>query len=158
MMKLVWIPAIGALALCALLPQRPGMGREVPRGDSPVSTGLDSEIVANEKAVWEAAKAKDMKRFASLVGEDARMIFASGVVTRSEYIHSIADRNITSYSLRNFQVLAPAKDTTIVIYEATISGIFKGIPVSSFSVREASVWVKRMGKWVAVLNQETPLP
>jgi hypothetical protein len=72
-------------------------------------------------------------------------------------MHSIAERNITSYSLRDFQVLAPAKDTTIIIYEATMSGIFKGTPVSSFSVREASIWVKRMGKWIAVLNQETPL-
>ena len=157
-MKLAWISAIGALALCALLPRHPGMSRAVPRSDSSVSTGVDSEIVANEKAVWEAAKGKDMERFASLVGDDARMIFASGVVTRSEYMHSIADRNISSYSLRNFQVLAPAKDTRIVIYEATISGIFYGKPVSSFSVREASVGVKRMGKWIAVLNQETPLP
>ena len=158
MMKLVWISAVGALAVCALLSSQPGISRAVPRGDSSVSTGQNSEIETSEKAVWEAAKAKDMKRFASLVGDDARMIFASGMVTRSEYIHSIADRNITSYSLRNFQVLAPAKDTTIVIYEATISGIFKGKPVSSFSVREASVWVKRLGKWIAVLNQETPLP
>src|ERR1700694_1085202 len=154
MMKFLWISAVGVLALCAVLPKQPRTSHAVPRGDSSVSTGFVSEMVANEKAVWEAAKNKDMNRFASLVGEDARMIFASGVVTRSEYMHSIAERNITSYSLHDFQVLAPAKDTTIIIYEATMSGIFKGKPVSSFSVREASIWVKRMGKWIAVLNQE----
>jgi hypothetical protein len=157
MMKILRISAVGALALCIPLLKQPGTSHALPRGDSSVSTGLISEMVANEKAVWEAAKNKDMDRFASLVGEDARMIFTSGVVTRSEYMHSIAERNITSYSLRDFQVLAPAKDTTIIIYEATMSGIFKGKPVSSFSVREASIWVKRMGKWIAVLNQETPL-
>jgi hypothetical protein len=72
-------------------------------------------------------------------------------------MRSIADRDIKSYSLRNFQVFTPAKDTTIVVYEATIGGVFEGKPVSSFSVREASVWVKRSGKWIAVLNQETPM-
>jgi len=157
MTKLVWISVVGALAFCTILPKQLGTSSVVPQGDSSFSTELVSEVVGNERAVWEAAKEKDMERFASLVGEDARMIFTSGVVTRSEYMRSIADRNITSYSLRNFQVLTPAKDTTIVVYEATMAGIFKGKPVSSFSVREASVWVKRLGKWIAVLNQETPI-
>ena len=85
------------------------------------------------------------------------MIFTSGMVTRGEYMRSIADRNITSYSLKNFQVFIPSADTAIVVYDATIAGVFKGKAVSSFSVREASVWVKRSGMWVAVLNQETPM-
>jgi uncharacterized protein DUF4440 len=157
MTKLASILVVGGLAFCTLFPKPLGTNSAVPQGDTPFSRELVSEVVSNERAVWEAAKEKNMERFASLVGEDARMIFTSGVVSRSEYMRSIADRNITSYSLRNFQVLTPAKGTTIVVYEATMTGVFRGRPVSSFSVREASVWVKRSGRWIAVLNQETPI-
>jgi hypothetical protein len=116
-----------------------------------------SEIVAKENAVWQAAKEKDLQLFSALLGDDALMIFTSGVVTKGEYLRSIAERNITSYALSNFSVFIPASDTAIVLYEATITGVFHAKPVTSYKVREASVWVRRSGKWVAVLNQETPM-
>lgn len=116
-----------------------------------------SEIVARETAVWQAAKDRDLNRFSTLVGDDALMIFTTGVVTKSKYISSMADRNITNYSLSNFRVMIPAAGTAIIVYEATITGIFQAKPVTSYKVREASVWVKRSGQWVAVLNQETPM-
>ncbi|NDQ55572.1 MAG: nuclear transport factor 2 family protein [Acidipila sp.] len=157
MTKLAVVSVVGALAFCILSSKQLQKNPATAEGNSSASREAISEMTNNERAVWEAAKQKDMVRFASLVGDDARMIFTSGIVTRDEYIRSIADRNITNYSLKNFQVFTPSADTAIVVYDATIAGIFKGNAVSSYTVREASVWVKRSGKWIAVLNQETPM-
>jgi hypothetical protein len=118
---------------------------------------LASAIIADENAVWEAAKQDDMKRFSELVAEDARMIFSSGVVTRAEYIQAIGRRNITDYKLADFELFMRAANVVIITYKATIEGVFNSKRVEPFTVREASVWINRGGKWLAVLNQETQI-
>ncbi|HZQ93118.1 MAG TPA: nuclear transport factor 2 family protein [Terriglobales bacterium] len=118
---------------------------------------LRGEILAKETAVWEAAKQRDMETFKKLVAPDALMIFTSGVRTRAEYIASVDSRQIKSYSIDDFRVRSPSPNTAIAIYKATISGTFGGKEVPPTAVREASVWIKRGNRWVAVLNQETPL-
>jgi hypothetical protein len=122
-----------------------------------VTPRLAAQILMNEKAVWEAAKQKNVHQFDRLVADDARMIFTSGVETKSEYIKSFTNRKITSYFLQDFQFFMPAAKTVITIYKATVSGRFNGKELPPFTLREASVWVKRGGRWVAVLNQETPI-
>ena len=115
----------------------------------------DQSIIDNERAVWAAAKAKDVASFNRLVAVDARMVFESGVLTRAEYLNGLPDRTITEFSLTNFVVLRPNAETAIVLYDANRSGTYKGKAFPPATVREGSVWVSRGGKWVAVLNQET---
>jgi hypothetical protein len=121
------------------------------------SPAWTSEILINEKAVWEAAKLRDMRRFAELVADDARMVFTSGVMTKQEYMQAVEKRTITDYSLENFQVFMPSEGTVITLYQATVSGTSNGKAFQTTTVRESSVWIKRAGKWVAVWNQETPV-
>jgi len=85
------------------------------------------------------------------------MIFTSGVRTRAEYLASMPSRRIVSYELRDVKVTSPAPNVAVTTYLATIAGVFEGREVPPFTVREASVWLRRAGKWVAVLNQETPI-
>jgi uncharacterized protein (TIGR02246 family) len=157
MTKLAWVSVTGTLAVCFLFPRELRINHSAEQRYHASRGETAPQIIAMETAVWEAAKEKDLNQFSALVGDDALMIFTSGVVTKSEYVRSIAERNITSYSLRNFRVFTPAADTAIIVYEATITGIFQARPVATYKVREASVWVKRSGQWVAVLNQETPM-
>jgi hypothetical protein len=121
------------------------------------SPALTSEILINEKAVWQAAKLRDMRGFAELVADDARMVFTSGVMTKQEYMQAVGKRTITDYSLENFQVFMPAEGTVITLYQATVSGTSNGKVFPTTTLRESSVWIKRVGKWVAVWNQETPV-
>lgn len=123
-----------------------------------ISPALESQILANERAVWDAAKTRDMQRFAKLVGDDARMIFASGVMTKQEYMQAVAKRTITEYSIEKFQAFLPNGETVITLYEATVAGTSNGKAFPPSRLRESSVWVLRAGKWVAVWNQETPIP
>ena len=127
------------------------------RTDRGGKTTAEQLIIENEKAVWEASKAKDVARFNRLVAEDARMVFESGILTRADYLRGLPDRTITDFHLTDFVVLRPNVQTAIVIYKASRSGIYKGKSFPPATVREASVWVNRGGKWLAVLNQETPI-
>jgi hypothetical protein len=127
-----------------------------PSRGTGINDTLRREIIANEAAVWEAAKTKDMGKFAQLVAEDAHMIFSSGVMSRSEYIDSASERVISEYALSDFDVYMAAPNAVITIYKATVSGVFGGVRVDRVTVREASVWILRSHRWMAVLNQETP--
>lgn len=122
-----------------------------------ISPELRSEIISNETAVWEAAKRGDMRRFDTLVADDARMVFMSGVMTKQEYTDTARKRTITDYSLKDFQVFMPAEGMVITLYQATVSGTYEGKAFPTSTMRECSVWVYRSGKWVAVWNQETPI-
>ena len=123
-----------------------------------ISPALESQMLGNERAVWDSAKTRDMQRFAELVADDARMIFASGVITKQEYMQAVAKRTITEYSIEKFQAFLPNGETVITLYEATVAGTSNGKAFPPSRLRESSVWVLRAGKWVAVWNQETPIP
>jgi hypothetical protein len=86
------------------------------------------------------------------------MIFASGVMTKQEYMQTAAKRTITEYSIEKFQAFLPNGETVITLYEATVAGTSNGKAFPPSRLRESSVWVLRAGKWVAVWNQETPIP
>ena len=117
----------------------------------------DQQVIANEHAVWEAVKQQDAAKFSELVADDARIVFDTGILTKSDFLASLPDRTITDYKLESFTVLKPNSQTVILIYKATRSGLYKGKPFPPSSVHEGSVWVLRKGKWLAVLNQETPI-
>ena len=148
-------------AMCLVFGQV-GAGRQSVKSMPEIQTqsippALFSEIMANEKAVWEAAKVRDMRRFDALVADDARMVFTSGVMTKQEYADAVAKRTISDYSLKNFQAFMPAQDAVITLYEATATGTFEGKAFPPATMRESSLWIQRGGKWVAVWNQETPI-
>jgi Domain of unknown function (DUF4440) len=121
------------------------------------SSGVDQRVIDNERAVWEAVKQKDAARFSELVADDARIVFDTGILTKSDFLSSLPDRTILDYTIDSFTVLKPNDQTRILIYKATRSGLYKGKPFPPAAVHEGSVWVQRKGKWVAVLNQETPI-
>ncbi len=153
MLGVVLIACVPVLCVLALGQRKPAT--EIPAARKIPAT-LRREIETRENAVWRAAKDGDMGAFRELVAEDARMVFMSGVVSRQQYIEAVGQRKISSYTIADFDVFLVAPDVVITTYKATISGVFGGRAVPPTTIREASVWVKRTGKWVAVWNQETP--
>jgi Domain of unknown function (DUF4440) len=128
-----------------------------PQGPAESRSSFDQQMIANERAVWESVKQKDAIRFRELVADDARIIFDTGILTKSDFLASLPERTIQDYTLDSFTVLRPNNQTAILIYRATRSGVYKGKAFPPAAVHEASVWVPRKGRWVAVMNQETPI-
>jgi hypothetical protein len=115
-----------------------------------------NEIIGLERKVWKAAQKREADAFKELVPSDAIMIFQSGIVAQPEYLATMHQRTISRYELRNFRGFMPNPKTVILYYEAVRLGEEAGKVFPLGNVIEATTWIKRGRRWVAVLNQETP--
>ena len=121
------------------------------------SRAIINLVIRLEKRVWQVAQRRDAEAFAQLVPHDAVMIFQSGITSQPEYLATMQERTISGYKLRNIHGFMPNAQTVILHYEALRLGEEAGTLFPEGLVIESTTWVKRKGRWVAVLNQETPI-
>ena len=114
-------------------------------------------VIRLEKRVWQVAQRRDADAFAQLVPSDAVMIFQSGIMSQPEYLATMHERTISRYRLRKLHGFMPNARTVILHYEALRLGEEAGNSFPKGIVIESTTWVKRRGRWVAILNQETPI-
>ena len=115
------------------------------------------KIIRLEERVWKVAQERDAARFAELVPADALMIFQSGIVTQPEYLATMKERTISRYELRDIRGFMPNPTTVVLCYEALRLGEESGEAFPMSPVIESTTWIKRGKRWVAILNQETPI-
>jgi len=115
------------------------------------------KIIRLEERVWKVAQERDAVGFAQLVPADAVMIFQSGIVTQPEYLATMRERTISRYELRNIRGFMPNAATVVLCYEALRLGEESGEAFPTNPVIESTTWIKRGKRWVAILNQETPV-
>ena len=119
---------------------------------------LDEKLVGNEKAAWEAFKAKDAKAFSALLTEDCQDVTPGGVLhTKAQILQDMTDITVTDQSLVDLKVAWIDKDAAIVMCHATVKGTSKGKALPDGAVASSSIWVKTGGKWLAKYHQETPV-
>lgn len=116
-----------------------------------------NSVIRLEKRVWKVAQLRKADTFAELVPSDAVMIFQSGIVSQPEYLATMDQRTISRYQLRNIRGFMPNAKTVILYYEALRLGEEAGKTFPKGAVIESTTWIKRGRRWVAVLNQETPI-
>ena len=114
-------------------------------------------VIEQEKLVWKAAKEQDAAAFRRLVSEDGIMIFRSGIVRQPEYLATMKSRTVGHSRWRKMKGFMPNRTTVILTYETVRIGSFRGKRFPTDPVIESTTWIKRGKRWVAVLNQETPL-
>ncbi|MFZ0635447.1 MAG: DUF4440 domain-containing protein [Candidatus Acidiferrales bacterium] len=115
------------------------------------------QVIQYEKRVWRAAQERNVEEFKKLVPSDGVMIFQSGIIRQPEYVATMAGRTISKCELRDIQGFMPNSKTVILTYRTVRLGDFKGEQFPSNPVIECTTWIKRGKRWVAVLNQETPI-
>ena len=120
-------------------------------------SAIVKKVIRLEKRVWKTAQERDADRFRQLVPADAIMIFQSGVVPQPEYLATMNERTISQYELRRFRGFMPNSKTVILYYEALRLGEEAGKTFPEGAVIESTTWIKRGARWVAILNQETPI-
>jgi len=120
-------------------------------------SAIINKVIRLEKLVWKTAQERDADRFRQLVPADAIMIFQSGVVPQPDYLATMNERTISRYELRRFRGFMPNSKTVILYYEALRLGEEADETFPEGSVIESTTWIKRGARWVAILNQETPI-
>ena len=117
---------------------------------------VQTQILALEKASWEAWKNKNGGWFQTNLTDDYLLVNSEGVENKSQIVKSTAsDCDVKSYALDNFKFVMLNKEAALLTYtgmqDAVCSG--KALPAN---VNSSAVYVKRGGKWLAALYMETP--
>ncbi len=66
-------------------------------------------------------------------------------------------RTVSHSKWRKMKGFMPNATTVILTYETVRVGSYEGKKFPSNPVIESTTWIKRGRRWVAILNQETPV-
>lgn len=124
---------------------------------SATSAAIVRHVIGLEKEVWMAAKERDAEAFRRLVADDGIMIFRNGIMRQPEYLATMNSRTVGHSKWKRMKGFMPNSTTVILTYETVRIGSFCGNKFPSNPVIESTTWIKRGKRWVAILNQETPV-
>jgi hypothetical protein len=120
------------------------------------NNSVETQVIALEKAGWEAWKNKNGGWFQTNLTDDYLLVNSDGVNNKSQVVKSTAsDCEIKSYSLDNFKFLMLDKNSALITFTGMQDGVCSGKTIPA-NVRASSVYVKRGGKWLNAFYTETP--
>ncbi len=114
----------------------------------------EADVIAKEKAIWEAIKNKDYETFGSMLAEDLVEVLPDAVYDKAGSIAGVKEFEPTEVSFSDWKYLPIDKDAVVLAYHVDIKGRFKGKEFAPQSVRASSAWVNRNGTWLAAYHQE----
>jgi hypothetical protein len=115
----------------------------------------ESDIIAKEKASWDAIKKKDWDGFGKTLASDYMEVLDDGVHDKAATLAGIKDFDLSDVTFADWKMMPIDKDAVILTYTATVKAKFKGEVVPPGPFREAAAYVNRNGEWVTVFYQET---
>ena len=120
---------------------------------------LADTLEALEVRSWAAWKARDSTYFRTFLSDDHVELGVSGRSNKARVVESVGSPRcvVTSYSVDNLQVTRFDANTAVVTYHATQATTCNGKPVPS-PAWVSSLYVRRGGRWVNALYQQTPVP
>ncbi len=115
-----------------------------------------AQLIALEKAGWEAWKNNDAAWPRANLSEDFMMVTASGVRDKAKVI-SVTPKEcaIKSCSLTDFKVVMLDENVALMTYTATQDGTCEGKAIPP-KVRATVNYVKRGGQWLEAFYMEKP--
>ncbi len=116
---------------------------------------VETQIIALEKAGWEAWKNKDAKWFQANLTDDALSVRSDGVTDKAQNIKDLPNCEVKSVSLDGFKFLMLDKNSALITFTGMQDAVCGGKTQPS-TVRASSVYVKRGGKWLNAFYTETP--
>ena len=126
-----------------------------PRRKRHHSRGLANILVAKEKQLWDAIKAKNMHVLERLVARDCFWVTGEGVQVKSPDLQDLSEMSSMDCALEDFKVTVLNKAAAIVMFQGVERGSDDPEAVASLHSYDASVWANRNGKWQLVFHQQT---
>lgn len=116
------------------------------------------EIIALEKAYWDAMKRKDGKRASQLSGKLALTTSAHGVtsIPKAKMGQMTEEENWTleSYEFEDVNVVTPADDVAIIAYKVRQNVTMDG-KKQALRAADSSTWVRGPDGWECHAHSET---
>ena len=104
------------------------------------------EIMAKEKAAWQAFKDKDADAFKKLISSDLATVNSDGMHNMEQELAMMGKTEMKSFDLSDFNVTFPNPKTAIVTYKATVEATSEGKDASG-TYNVGSVWQMAKGNW-----------
>jgi hypothetical protein len=122
----------------------------------------EANFMAMEKQAWDAFGKGDGKFFETFLTDEALVGTDFGFSSKAQTVKDIGAKpcELKSYVFNNFKVVMLDKNTALATYEATQDTTCGG-QKSPDKVIASTVYVKRKGKWMGMLHQESavqPMP
>lgn len=150
--------AVFTLSSCASNNPAPAAATTSPIASTtaPISTAeLEKQIIELEKRAWELSKNNQAEEFRKATTPDYRAIYFGGIKNLEEAIKDFAAVPIKQYTLSDFQITFPVKDTAVLTYKTTDVEVQQGKELKE-SLNCASVRVNIGGEWKSALYSESP--
>lgn len=118
----------------------------------------EGELVALEKASWEAWQKRDGKYFESFLSVDHVEVGQSGIAGKSQIVAFVGNPvcKVNSYKVDRFKLTLFEKNTALLTYYAEQDTVCGSVTVPS-PAWASSLYIKRDGKWLNALYQQTPI-
>ncbi len=129
----------------------PAQEKSVNRNNS-----VESQIIALEKAAWNAWKNKDSSWFQKNLADDALSVNSGGVFDKAQIIKGYSECDVKSYSLDDFKFRMLDKNVALITFTGNQNAVCGG-EKNPTSVRVTSIYVKRDGKWLNSFYMETAI-
>lgn len=110
-------------------------------------------ILEQEQKLWQCYALGDSAAFGRLVDPQALMIVGGERGSGADYAQAIAMVRLQGYELRDVVVLDLGPGAAAIHYSVTIKD-YPGPYDLSGTYRVTSIWQRREGGWVLVLNQD----
>lgn len=114
------------------------------------------KLSAQEKAIWEAIKAKNWDAFSAATAPDILDVDASGAIfTKKQLIDTLGSLTMTDFALTDFKTYSLDKDCIVLSYTSVSNGSFNGHPMVNVKVTNTTTYVNAGGKWWPKAHTET---
>lgn len=120
---------------------------------------LREELMGLEKGSWDFMRDQNIEAMRGFLGDDSLWIFSDGNrYNKRQGLEMMKDFKLLSLSIEpNYAVRMLTVDVATLLYRVTYTGTYKGGKPETVKALSSSVYVRRDGKWLSVLYQETPL-
>jgi hypothetical protein len=120
-----------------------------------VAPPSEADMIAKEKASWDAFKRKDADAFKKMLAPEYTEITGNGVRDLAATVSGMNDVTFTDVTFADWKMTTIDKDLLLLTYTTTQKGTYKGEAFPEGPYRHASAWINRNGEWLAIYYQET---
>jgi hypothetical protein len=109
---------------------------------------------------WQFLKERNVAGAKDYLADDALLIFGDGTrYSKAEYLKVLPDFRLDSLTIEpNAELKIWTADVATLLYRVTYASALKDAKAVTIKATSASTYVRRDGKWLSVLYQETPIP
>ncbi len=111
----------------------------------------NDDMMAREKAAWQAFKDKNADGFKKVVDHDMLGVYAEGIADMAKEMSDMAKWEMKSFTISDYKSHSDEKDVVVATYTVTLEGTYDGKDASG-TYNAGSVWKMENGKWLAIFH------